>query len=249
VLSEVGYADFGGCCPLCTGWLPTTPGGRLGSAEDVPPRAVGGMVRTRTCGDCNGRSAAAESDLVRWWAKAYPARFGTSSVPGARNGGEVLLRSTVSGKPVLVVYGRPVHEVLTAAGLDDQVSCTLAVPTGAWKIALLKAAYLAACIHLGEIPHTPDADYARKMIRAETFGPWEPKVGLGADAVPFRIFRRYAVGHEEARRVWIGAAGMPWSGGVLPIFGVGLGAVAFVTWPIPDLRRKAVELAKRGLAA
>jgi hypothetical protein len=53
-LCEVGYADFGGTCPLCTGRLPRTPSGRLGSAEDVPPHAVGGTVRTRTCPDCNG---------------------------------------------------------------------------------------------------------------------------------------------------------------------------------------------------
>ncbi len=244
---EVGYADFGGICPLCAGRLPLTPGGRRGSAEEIPPHAVGGTVRTRTCPECNGRSAAAESDLVRWWAKGYSARFETPSLPGFRNGGEVLLRSTTGGKFALVVSGRPVHEVLTAAGLTDPVTATLALPTGAWQVALLKAAYLAACIHLGEIPGTPDADYAREVIRAGAFGPGEPIVGVGGGAVPFRVFPLYEADGTEARRVWIGDAALPWAGGVVPIFGVGLGAVAFVTWPIPDLRRKGINLAMRGL--
>jgi len=245
---EVGYADFGGICPLCTGRLPHTPGGRLGSAEDVPPHAVGGTVRTRTCPDCNGRSAAAEADLVRWWAKGYSTRFSTPSLPGFRNGGEVLLRRTTGGKFALIVSGRPVngvHEVLTAAGLSDQVTAMFTLPTGAWRVALLKAAYLAACIHLDDVPDTPDADYARDVIRSGAFAPGVPSVGVGEGAVPFRVFRRYDADGAEAHRVWIGAAALPWAGGHLPIFGVGLGATAFVTWPIPDLRRMGIKLALR----
>jgi len=76
-LCEVGYGDFGATCPLCTGSLPCTTAGRLGSAEDVPPHSVGGTVRTRTCPECNGRSSIAEADLFRWWAKEFPARFQT----------------------------------------------------------------------------------------------------------------------------------------------------------------------------
>jgi hypothetical protein len=63
--------------------------------------------------------------------------------------------------------------------------------------------------------------------------------------VPFRVFRAYDVNQTDARRVWIGVALLPWSGGDVPIFGVGLGGVAFVTCPLPDLRQKAIEIAKR----
>ncbi len=251
-LCEVGYADFGGTCPLCTGRLPRTPGGRLGSAEDVPPHAVGGTVRTRTCPDCNGRGSSTEADLVRWWAKEYPTRFETPSLPGFRNGGDILLRGTTDGKFALVVSGRRadgVHNVLAAAGLTDQVSAMFVLPTGGWRVALLKAAYLAACVHLGDIPGTPDADYAREAIRSGAFGPGGPSVGVGEDAVPFRVFRIYDADETQARRVWIGVAALPWASGNVPVFGVGLGAVAFVTWPIPDLRRKAIELTVRGLVA
>lgn len=252
VLCEVGYAEFGGICPLCTGPLPRTSGGRLGSAEDVPPHAVGGTVRTRTCPDCNHRGSIAEADLVRWWAREYPARFETPGLPGSRVAGGVLLRATRDGKFALIVSGRPadgVHDVLTAAGLTDEVTGSFVLPTGGWVVALLKSSYLAACVHLGEVPDSPDAEYARTVIRSGTFGPREPTVGVGRDAVPFRVFRAYEVDEVEARRVWVGVAALPWSGGDVPIFGVGLGAVAFVTWPLPDLRQKAIAIARRGLVA
>jgi hypothetical protein len=251
-LCEIGYADFGGTCPLCTRRLTGTPAGRLGSAEHVPPLAVGGTVRTRTCQDCNSRGASAEADLVRWWAKEYPARFQTPGLTGSRAGGSVLLRGTTDGRFALIVSGHPadgVRRVLATAGLTDEVTGTFALPNGRWKFALLKAAYLAACVHLGEVPNTPDAEYTRAVIRSGTFGPREASVGTGNDALPFRIFRIYEVDEAEARRVWIGVAALPWMGGDVPIFGVGLGAVAFVTWPLPDLRHRAIALIRPGFAA
>src|SRR5207247_4682198 len=48
-MCDIGYGDFGDTCPLCTGPLLRTAAGRLGTGEDVPPRAVGGTVSTTTC--------------------------------------------------------------------------------------------------------------------------------------------------------------------------------------------------------
>lgn len=247
MLCEVGYADFGDVCPLCTDRLPLMPSGRRGSAEDVPPHAVGGRVRTRTCSECNTRGSLAEADLVRWWAKEYPARFETPGLPGARAAGGVLLRGTAKGSWALLVSGRAAEgarEVLTTAGTTGEVTCVFTLPTGAWTVALLKAAYLAACLHLREIPTTADGEYAREVIRSGTFGIDGPTVSVGKDAVPFRVFRQYAVPAADAHRLWIGVALFPWSGGSVPIFGIGLGAVAFVTWPLPDCRDKALALAR-----
>jgi hypothetical protein len=246
-LCDIGYAEFEDICPLCTGSLASTPANRRGSAEHVPPLALGGIVRTRTCVECNGNGALAEAELLRWWKKAYPARFATPGLPGFRRGGDVLLRTTESGKFALVVSGgstHGVHDVLATAGLTDPVTAALSLPTGTWTVALLKSAYLAACIHLGELPLSRDARYARDIIRARTFGPGVPMVGNGSDSVPFRVFRIYGATKKEGRSLWMGVALLPWEGGNVPIFGVGLGAVAFVTWPIPDLRRRAIDLAR-----
>lgn len=245
-LCDIGNAEFGDLCPLCTARLAPTPAGRLGSAEHVPQYTLGGVIRTRTCLNCNGRGALAEDELLRWWTQEYPARFATPGLPGSRVGGDVLLRTTTNGKFTLVVSGGAadgVHDVLTTAGLTEDVTVSLSLATGAWMVALLKSAYLAACIHLGEVPLTRDAQYAREVIRAGAFGTGSPVVGCGSDSVPFRVFRIYGATEEQARGVWIGTALLPWPSGNVPIFGVGLGAVAFVTWPIPDLRQRAVKLA------
>jgi hypothetical protein len=160
-LCEVGYAGFGDTCPLCTRPLPRTSGGQRGSAEMFHRTRVGGTVRTRTCPNCNGRGSLAESDLVRWWAKEYLARFETRGLPGSGVGGDVLLRGTMDGKFALVVSGAPaagVRDVFSTAGVTDGVTATFVLPTGGWRVALLKAAYLSACVHLGEVPSTPDAE-------------------------------------------------------------------------------------------
>lgn len=241
----IGFSDFGGTCPLCVRPLATTPSGKRGEPEHVPPFAVGGTARTRTCPGCNRASSALEAELVRWWAKEYPVCFEAPGLRGFRRSG-VLLRGTVGGKFTLVVGGRGaqgVRDVMGSAGLTGQFTGTFTLPNADWRVALLKAAYLAACVHLDEVPDTPDAAYARKVVKDRTFGREPATVGVGIDSVPFRIFRMYDVDDSDARKVWVGIAGLPWAGSNVPIFGVGLGAVAFVTWPLPDLRNKAIKRA------
>jgi hypothetical protein len=118
-LCEVGAADLGGICPLCTStWLPLPMAGS--ARRSHVPHAVGGVVRTRTCPECNGCASASEAELVRWWAQAYPARFATPDLPGYRNAGEALVRSTTNGKFALIISGSPrsgVDNVLEQAGV------------------------------------------------------------------------------------------------------------------------------------
>lgn len=240
---DVGVDDFNGTCPLCVRAFDRESG--HSTAEHVPPFAVGGFVRTRTCGGCNAGGSAAEADLVRWWwAKVRRGRLSTSAVKGERSAGDVLFRSTVNGGFALVVgggrTGDGARSVLEAAGRSGEVTATFFSLTGSWRVALLKSAYLAACIHLGEVPMTPDAEYVRGVIRSGSFGVRGAQVGAGSDRVPMRVFRSC---EGDAARVWVGHAVLPWSGGGVPIFGVGLGRVAFVTWPVPDTRRRALELA------
>lgn len=234
-------------------FVPSVPAGSLLPLQAAPalpsmsPQyTLGGVVLTRTCSDCNDRGALAEAELLRWWAQAYPARFATPGLPGSRVGGDVLLRTTTNGKFALVVRGGAgagVHDVPTTAGLTEDVTASLSLATGAWMVALLKSAYLAACVHLREVPRTRDAQCVREIVRAGAFGTDPPVVGSGNDSVPFRVFRIYNATAAQARGVWMGVAFLPRAGDPVPIFGVGLGAVAFVTWPVPDLRQRAVRLA------
>lgn len=242
-LCEIDSHEFE-ICPLCAGPLAVAENGRRGTAEHVPPFALGGFIRTRTCGTCNVAGSAAEADLVRWWSKAYRMRVATPELPGSRVAGDVLLRWTSDRKFALVVSGRPsagVHDVLETAGTADDVTAT--VDTGGeWLHALLKSSYLAACLHLGEIPVTADSEHARATIRSGSFG--GATVGTGPGAVPFRVFRTYGVDGSDVPRLWLGVAMLPWHEGDVPILGIGLGQVAFVAWPIPDLRDRAVAIAR-----
>lgn len=107
-------------------------------------------MRTRTCASCNAGAASAEAELTRWWAKEYTARFEAPGLRGSRAAGGVLLRSTVDGAFVLVVAGPAttgVRGVLSAAATTGEFTGTFVEHSGAWKVALLKSAYLAACVH------------------------------------------------------------------------------------------------------
>jgi hypothetical protein len=238
----VGYCDFGGVCPLCA--VPVSEADL--SDEHVPPYSVGGIVRTRTCATCNGRGSRAEAELVRWWAREFRAKLSTDGVQGARAVGDVLFRLTREGKFAIVASGDAAAEVLDAARHGSgTVTVTFFGPSEVWRTALLKSAYLAACVHLGEVPDSPDARWARDTIKSGRFGAGD-LVGVGGDAVPFRVFR---VTGADPAAVWVGHVMLPWDRGDVPIFGVGLGDVAFVTWPMPDLREHAVRLAAQGYAA
>jgi hypothetical protein len=168
-LCEIGSADFGGICPLCTRAFASVPDGPVGSAEHVPPRAVGGIARTRTCLECNGRASASEAELVRWWARAYPARFAVPDLPEYRNAGDVLFRTTANGNFAMVVSSSPrsgLDCVLERAKVTGHFTATFAMRSGMWKVALLKSAYLAACLHLGDARCRPRSrDHPHWVVR------------------------------------------------------------------------------------
>lgn len=157
-----------------------------------------------------------------------------------------------TGTFAMVVAGSPrsgLDCVLERAKVTGHFTATFAMRSGIWKVALLKSAYLAACLHLGEVPRTQDADHVREIIRSGSFGLGGDSVGVH-EPFPFRVFRIYGASTTTARRLWVGVAWIPWTGGHVPIFGVGLGSVAFVTWPIPDQRQRGVDIAlqRRALA-
>lgn len=111
--------------------------------------------------------------MVRWWAQAYPARFAAPDLPGCRNAGDVLFRTTANGNFAMVVASSPrsgLDCVLERAKVTGHFTATFAMRSGIWKVALLKSAYLAACLHLGEVPRTQDADHVREIIRSGSFG-------------------------------------------------------------------------------
>lgn len=98
VISEIDYFAFNRC-PICLEMGPT-------EREHVPPKAIGGAVRTLTCARCNNDlGARVEDELVAWYRGALGrVRFSSpgSKVPGNRLVPRIYYRTTEAGKFALI---------------------------------------------------------------------------------------------------------------------------------------------------
>jgi hypothetical protein len=130
-------------CPIC--------GSPATTEEHVPPKRMGGQKMTRTCDGCNHRLGSnVESDLWDWLDVAITqARFSSANLQGARGAGRILGRTTPAGESELVVEGK-YHPDVTDMLEGGEVELAGLLPD--WNrvnLALLKHAYLAACMTYG----------------------------------------------------------------------------------------------------
>jgi hypothetical protein len=107
VISEIDYFAFDRC-PICLEMGPT-------EREYVPPKAIGGAVRTLTCARCNNDlGARVEDELIAWYQGAL-GRFRFSSpnsgVLGKRLVPRIYYRRTDTGKYMLIALGRPSDDI------------------------------------------------------------------------------------------------------------------------------------------
>ena len=145
-------------CPICGD--PATTG------EHVPPEVLGGRVMTRTCGPCNHGFSSLETVLGDWLDDAIRGpQFQSAGTPGARRCGLIQVRRTAAGEPLLILDGAcdpALDDILQrgAAGL------LFARPDRRlYSLALLKHAYLAACMKFG-VPEGKAADQVRRDLIA-----------------------------------------------------------------------------------
>jgi hypothetical protein len=155
LVEEIGPRLFANC-PIC--------GSPATTDEDVPPKRMGGRRMTRTCAACNNRLGSnVEKDLWDWLDVAITqARFSSANVQGARGAGRILGRTTPSGESELVVEGT-YHPDLRGMLESGEVELAGLLPD--WNrvnLALLKHAYLAACVTYGVL----EGDVA-DLIRAD----------------------------------------------------------------------------------
>jgi hypothetical protein len=157
LLSEIGYVAFE-TCPICLSPSPS-------SREHVPPRALGGQVRTLTCHSCNNMlGARIEGELVDWCFDAT--RNARAEGPGAlglRRIPRILRRTDGRGRFVLVAEEPEpaVREMLT----NGQLTLHWQPPDrNRYRLAALKHAYLAACCQMRSIPVGAAADQIRSDL-------------------------------------------------------------------------------------
>lgn len=169
-------------CPIC--------GDPATHNEHVPPRSLGGRVMTRICGPCNNElGSKVESDLVDWYddAVTLPA-FSGDAVQGARRATRIFYRADVDGTPGLLMDESAdpgVRELL----LSGQIDLTVYEPDlNRVRLALLKHAFLAACMAFGPL-EGPEADAVRADLIAARDAPSRHEVPRSDIALGLTVLR------------------------------------------------------------
>jgi hypothetical protein len=149
-------------------------------------------------------------------------------VPGSRRA-KVSLRSSPDGSFALVVDGVHSDSDIREIFRGGRFSLTDELPDAAHlRIALLKNAYLAACLAVGEPLSSPDADTVRAELLAAINDQGLLEVGPGSFASRLIVLRVY---DEPPYPLYLATAQR---GGAF-VYGFGLGRFGFVSWPVPDL--------------
>jgi hypothetical protein len=163
VIEEIQGRVFDSC-PIC--------GAPATDDEHVPPASMGGKIMTRTCGPCNHRLGShVEADLADWYDNALILpRFGSSGVQGDRKSGRILWRTTPAGEFVLLMNGRydPAITDMLKSGRVDLAG--LLPDRNRYHLALLKHAYLAACMKFGVLQGDAADHVRRDLIAARDAG-------------------------------------------------------------------------------
>jgi hypothetical protein len=157
----------------------------------VPPLSIGGKPMIRTCGPCNhGLGSRIEADLADWYDNALTLpRFASAGIPGRRHAGRILWRANPQGEFVLVLNGRYDRAIIDMLA-SGQVDLTGLLPdSNRYRLALLKHAYLAACLRFG-VPEGDGADQVSPDLIAARDAPSRHDVPESRLALGLTVLRR-----------------------------------------------------------
>lgn len=147
-------------CPICLGTEALTD-------EHVPMKALGGRVMTRTCAPCNNKIGSLSEEALRRLAVGevqIELLFSGAGAPRGWRKATAIIRQDPDEPPILqVMGGDPALIEAVTDGLSFEARYTLfdQFPLG---IALLKYAYLAACVWLRAIPQSGEAHSFRELL-------------------------------------------------------------------------------------
>lgn len=212
-------------CPICLSPDPATD-------EDVPPKAVGGSVMTRTCDRCNcGLGSVIEPDLVDWWEDALGfVSLSHADIRGARRVPRILVRQKDTGEPVLVFdHGRVDPAIVGRFRPGAEFMMTFSLPSPQrYRLAALKSAYLAACLLLRTIPDTPEAN----AVRAELTGVRDLRRRQRIEGGPMATRLRLGRSQGPAVPGEVALVQTRPSDGSKPEIAISLARTLLVSWPV-----------------
>lgn len=148
-------------CPICLSDGPMTD-------EHVPQGPLGGFEMTMTCKRCNNvLGSVIESELEHWYDDALVGvTFAHEDVPGARKLPRLFALMGPDGF-ALIPEGGALPPAVDPMLRSGSFSMTYRPPDSRrYRLALLKHAYLAACLYLGYVPGIPEADEIRHDLIA-----------------------------------------------------------------------------------
>lgn len=209
--------------------------------EHVPPASIGGRIRTRTCGPCNNDlGARVEADLSAWFRdQLVQVRFEHESVRGSRVAAPINILRTTDGAVVMAMDGgdKAIPAMLDA-GREVQVEYQHPDPAR-YEVALLKQAYLTACIHLGEVPAGAAADAVRTELMAARDTTVRDRLPLSPIAAGLHYGRSYDEPSSALYLASVTAASNE------PMLAVVMGNL-WASWPIddPEIIKTAIALAE-----
>lgn len=147
-------------CPICLSSDDLTD-------EHLPMKALGGKVMTKTCKDCNNKLGSKAEEALRALIEGEVVIKAKSQSTDGRRGfrrATAAIRQVPFTPPTLhVTSGDPEFLSAVKAGVPMDLSYRLLdrYPAG---VAILKYAYLAACVWLGEIPMSDQAVACRETL-------------------------------------------------------------------------------------
>lgn len=231
-LTEIGKNDFQqdgrACCPICIDGDPT-------DREHVPSKGLGGSVMTTTCKACNsGLGSRVEATLQDWFDNAYrrTSLMHDCDVRGHRYLPTMYHRQVPDGAFLFMIDGETSPDVAKMlAGGPADLTFTPPDPRRA-GLALLKHAYLAACLQLKSVPDTPEVHAIRADLLAARDTPRKAQPPESTAANQLKVYRS-DVGKQGPPLALV-AMHDP-NGEVEPETLISLAGVLFVSWPFRDL--------------
>lgn len=214
-------------CPICIDGDPTV-------REHVPQRNLGGHVMTMTCEACNhGLGSRVEAALQDWFDSAYRrVAFEHEEISGRRHIPTIYHRQAADGTFAWFVDGEltpEVEQMLTSGKLDMHYHPP---SPRRYRLALLKHAYLAACLHRKDVPDTALARTIRADLVAARDAITDEQLPESESAERIKVYRSH-IGRQGPPLALV--AKEDTDGASEPEVLISLAGVLFVTWPFPDL--------------
>jgi hypothetical protein len=217
-------------CPICLSECPRTK-------EHVPQGGLGGIEMTTTCKRCNNELGSRfERELQDWFDGALvDVKFEHPDVRGARRGPRIYVMDSDAGFGLFpdAELAAEVEAMLRAGTFQLHYR---APDPQRFRIALLKHAYLAACLYLGYVPDIDEAVAIREVLVAMRDAPRRgrpPAEPLAERLAVYRSGRPAAGPHLAIMKTQPAEV----AGGVPPYL-ISLAGSLFVSWPFSVVPRR-----------